>query len=85
MPKGVKRKKGAVRPGHGARCFICGMECGRGGSLKRHVEATHHVDYAIGYKRCFKGGDVTFAKCMSDPTGETIVQIRVLKIPPKQK
>jgi hypothetical protein len=85
MPKGVRRKKGAVRPGHGARCFICGMECGKGGSLKKHVELGHNVDYDLGYKRCFKGGDVVFSKVASDLSGEIVVQTRVLKVPLKQK
>lgn len=85
MPKGVKREKGAVRPGHGARCLICGMECGKGGSLKKHVVNTHKVDYEIGYKRCFKGGDVIFTSCTPDRTGEIIVQTRVLKLSPKKK
>lgn len=84
MPKGVKRKKGAVRPGHGARCLICGMECGKGGSLKKHVTMAHNVDYEIGYKRCFKGGDVLSTVCVPNKTGEIVVQTRVLKTPAKK-
>ena len=48
------RKKGAVRKGHGVMCNICGVNCGKGGALKRHVEGAHEVDYE-GYKICFYG------------------------------
>lgn len=75
-----RRKKGAVRPGHGARCLICGRECGKGGSLKRHVEDGHKVDYTLGYKRCFDGGDI-LGEAMSKKPGEVFVYTRVLKIP----
>ena len=85
MPKGKPRKKGAVRPGHGARCLICGFEAGKGGSLKMHVTNAHNVDYEIAYKRCFKGGDIIFSSCTPDKTGEIIVQTRVLKLSPKKK
>ena len=88
MPKGVRRKKGAVRPGHGARCLICGMECGKGGSLKVHVENKHSVDYENGYKRCFNGGDFLFNNGNAAEiglNGEIFVYARVLKVPPKPK
>ncbi|MCH7547087.1 MAG: hypothetical protein IID30_11875 [Planctomycetes bacterium] len=49
-----KRKKGAVRPGKGVMCNICGLNCGKGGALKKHVEGTHDVDYDA-YKICFYG------------------------------
>jgi hypothetical protein len=67
------------------KMLICGMECGKGGSLKKHVEMGHNVNYDLGYKRCFKGGDVVFSKVASDLSGEIVVQTRVLKVPPKQK
>ena len=47
-----RRRKGAVRKGHGAMCNICGMNCGKGGALARHVESVHGVPYAH-YKTCF--------------------------------
>jgi hypothetical protein len=78
-----RRKKGAVRPGYGIRCLICGRDCGKGGGLKMHVEKAHHVDYEIGYKRCFKGGDIVFNEWMPDTTGDLLVHTRVLKVPPK--
>jgi len=50
-----RRKKGAVRPGHGVMCNICGKNCGKGGSLKTHIESKHSgVDYKA-YKKCFYG------------------------------
>ncbi|HHT9124660.1 MAG TPA: hypothetical protein ACFYD6_02465 [Candidatus Brocadiia bacterium] len=49
-----RRKKGAVRKGHGVMCNICGVNCGKGGALKKHVEGEHEVDYEI-YKKCFYG------------------------------
>jgi len=81
MPRGVRRKKGAVRPGHGARCLICGKDCGKGGGLKKHVGLIHNVDYEIGYKRCFNGGDIILKDVILDKTGEFLVQTRVLKVP----
>jgi hypothetical protein len=75
-----RRKKGAVRPGHGARCLICGRECGKGGSLRMHVQESHHVDYNTAYKRCFRGGDAVLDKFVVDTAGDFLVHIRVLKI-----
>lgn len=49
-----RRKKGAVRKGRGIMCNICGLNCGKGGALKKHVEGSHEVDYEI-YKKCFYG------------------------------
>lgn len=49
------RAKGAVRPGHGVMCNICGKNCGKGGALKKHVEGAHSpVTYDV-YKICFYG------------------------------
>lgn len=48
----ARRKKGAVRTGKGVMCNICGLNCGKGGALKRHVEGAHEVDY-VQYKKCF--------------------------------
>lgn len=47
-----RRKKGAVRKGHGTMCNVCGLNCGRGGGLKKHVEEVHNINYDA-YKRCF--------------------------------
>jgi hypothetical protein len=80
-----RRRKGAVRPGHGARCLICGRECGKGGSLRRHVEGAHHVVYGEAYKRCFRGGDSVLDELAVDNTGEFLVHIRVLKVPAHQR
>lgn len=49
-----RRKKGAVAPGKGVMCNICGLNCGKGGALKKHVEGAHRVDYDQ-YKACFYG------------------------------
>jgi hypothetical protein len=79
-----RRKKGAVRPGHGARCLICGLECGRGGSLKTHVEGAHKVDYKLAYKRCFKGGNILTNDASVAKGSDIMVQTRVVRIPPKK-
>jgi hypothetical protein len=50
----ARKKKGAVRTGHGVMCNICGRNCGKGGPLKKHIEGAHRVDYEV-YKRCFYG------------------------------
>ena len=50
----ARRKKGSVRSGHGAMCNICGRNCGKGGPLKKHVEAAHQVSYDD-YNKCFYG------------------------------
>lgn len=47
-----RRKKGAVRKGQGVMCNICGVNCGKGGALKKHVEGAHGIDYDK-YKKCF--------------------------------
>ena len=50
----ARRKKNTVRKGHGIMCNICGLNCGRGGALKRHIEGVHQIDYET-YKKCFYG------------------------------
>jgi hypothetical protein len=35
-------------------CNICGVNCGKGGALKKHLEGAHKVDYEV-YKKCFYG------------------------------
>jgi len=49
------RKKGAVRPGHGVMCKICGKNCGKGGALKTHIEGAHAPVTYDAYKICFYG------------------------------
>lgn len=48
----ARRRRGAVRRGHGAMCNICGRNCGKGGALKKHVEGAHNVPYDA-YVKCF--------------------------------
>lgn len=50
----LRRKKGAVRRGAGSMCNICGLNCGKGGALRKHIQGAHQVDYAA-YKECFYG------------------------------
>ena len=47
-----RRKKHAVRKGHGTMCNICGTNCGRGGPLTKHLLGAHSVDYET-YMKCF--------------------------------
>jgi hypothetical protein len=35
-------------------CNICGLNCGKGGALKKHIEGAHDVAYDD-YKKCFYG------------------------------
>jgi hypothetical protein len=51
----ARRRKYAVRRGHGAMCNICGLNCGKGGALKKHIEGAHSVAYDT-YKTCFYSG-----------------------------
>lgn len=70
-------KKGSVRPGRGVMCNICGLNCGKGGALKRHVESAHQVNYEQ-YKRCFYGGVITLITdswddSVSTTNGQTVI------------
>ena len=65
------RKKGAVRKGHGTMCNICGLNCGKGGALKKHVEGAHNVDYES-YKTCFYGNVVTVIADAWDDSVNTV-------------
>jgi hypothetical protein len=49
-----RRKKGAVLRGRGAMCNISGLNRGKGGALKTHIEGTHKIEYDD-YKLCFYG------------------------------
>ena len=71
------KKKGAVRPGQGVMCNVCGLNCGKGGALKKHVEAAHGVDYDA-YKKCFYGSAKTILAdawddSVSTKSGDTVV------------
>jgi hypothetical protein len=73
----ARRKKGAVRRGHGVMCNLCGINCGKGGALKVHIEGTHGIDYSE-YKRSFypKESRViadSWDSLVSDSTGNNIV------------
>ena len=50
----ARRAKYAVSPGAGVMCNICGLNCGKGGALKKHVEGAHGIAYED-YKKCFYG------------------------------
>lgn len=67
----MTRKKGAVRTGRGAMCNICGVNCGTGGALKKHVESKHAVSYEA-YKRCFYlDGNEVFVDSWADEIAVT--------------
>jgi hypothetical protein len=53
------KAKGAVRVGHGVMCNICGVNCGKGGALKKHVEGAHSPVTYEAYKICFYGSPKT--------------------------
>lgn len=72
-----RARKGAVRPGRGVMCNICGRNCGKGGALKKHVEGAHQVDYDQ-YKRCFYGNVKTLITdswddSVSTTSGQTVI------------
>lgn len=76
----ARRKKGAVRKGKGAHCNICGLNCGKGGGLSRHVEQVHKVKYRA-YTTCFKGTGTVLLDKWTDSGGrmhKTPVLIHVL-------
>ena len=64
------RRKGAVRVGQGTMCNICGVNCGRGGAVKKHVELGHSVDYDD-YKLCFYKQKVRILADAWDDGGRT--------------
>jgi hypothetical protein len=71
------RKKHAVRPGAGVMCNICGLNCGKGGALKKHVEGAHNVEYEQ-YKECFYGEIATLIAdtwddSVSTTKGKTVI------------
>jgi hypothetical protein len=50
----ARRAKGAVRAGRGSMCNVCGVNCGKGGALKTHVQGAHGIEYDA-YKKAFYG------------------------------
>lgn len=71
------RKKGSVRTGHGVMCNICGLNCGKGGALKKHVEGRHKPVTYDAYKTCFYGEASVLADAWDDSVstakGNTVV------------
>jgi hypothetical protein len=71
------RKKGAVRPRHGVMCNICGLNCGKGGALKKHIEGRHAPVTYDAYKTCFYGADRVLADAWDDSVstskGKTVI------------
>lgn len=72
-----RKKKGAVRKGHGVMCNICGLNCGKGGALKKHLKDAHAVEYEI-YNKCFY--DIakniiadSWDDSVSTPDGKTVI------------
>lgn len=49
------KSKGKVAIGKGVMCNICGLNCGKGGALKKHVESAHAPVTYEAYKICFYG------------------------------
>lgn len=71
------RKKGAVKKGRGVMCNVCGINCGKGGALKKHVEGAHGIDYDL-YKKCFYGVAKTIIAdswddSISSSSGKTVI------------
>jgi hypothetical protein len=73
----ARRKKHAVRPGHGVMCNICGLNCGKGGALKRHIEGRHEPVTYEAYKICFYDADRVLADAWDDSVstskGNTVI------------
>lgn len=65
-----RRRKGAVRVGRGSMCNICAKNCGKGGGLKKHVEAAHGIKYDL-YKKCFYGANTIIANAWDDSVSTT--------------
>lgn len=73
----ARRRKWSVRTGKGVMCNICGLNCGKGGALKKHVEGSHSVGYEA-YKTCFYGAAKTvladsWDDSVSTSSGDTVV------------
>lgn len=76
-----RRKKYAVRKAHGSMCNVCGLNAGKGGALKKHIESVHEINYED-YKKCFYGDMKTLITDIWDDTTVTTqkksVKIHVL-------
>jgi hypothetical protein len=53
-----KRKKGEVRTGHGTMCNVCGLNCGKGGALRSHLQAAHNLTYEQYKESYYRHGQV---------------------------
>jgi hypothetical protein len=51
-------------------CNVCGLNCGKGGALSKHVEAVHQIKYKD-YKMCFYGKPKTIIANGWDDTVST--------------
>lgn len=74
----AEKPKGTVRPGHGVMCNICGINCGKGGALRKHVEGAHAPVTYEAYKICFYGKQKTILAdawddSVSTSKGNTVV------------
>ena len=73
----ARRRKHAVRTGHGVMCNICGKSCGKGGALKAHIEGRHSPVSYEAYKTCFYDADRVLADAWDDSVktskGKTVV------------
>jgi hypothetical protein len=72
------KPKGIVRVGHGVMCNICGVNCGKGGALKKHIEGAHNPVTYEAYKMCFYGMQKTILAdawddSVSTAAGKTVV------------
>ncbi len=73
-----RRKKGSVRPGHGAHCNVCGKDCGKGGPLRSHVESKHGIPYSD-YRKYHMSDFIVADQWLS--AGNQIIHIRTFESP----
>ena len=66
----ARRQKSAVRQGQGVMCNVCGINCGKGGALKKHVEGAHSISYDD-YKKAFYGTTKTIISDSWDASVKT--------------
>jgi hypothetical protein len=52
-------------------CNICGLNCGKGGALKKHIETRHKPVTYSAYKTCFYKKDVRVLADAWDDSGST--------------
>lgn len=70
----ARKRKGAVGVGKGTMCNICGLNCGKGGALSKHLQSVHYIDYKA-YKTCFQGSGTVLLDKWTKTEG------RIKKIP----